>query len=711
MQRFDLVRERNCWRRARCHRLAFLVDGEAYFRAVAEAIERAHHTVMVIGWDFDPRIALRRDTSEPERRLGELLLDAVERRPELWVRILNWDFALIYALTQPIPLFAVGLPKHRRIRIRHDGTHPPGASHHQKVVVVDDQLAFVGGVDLTRCRWDTSHHRAADPGRIDPRGQPYGPFHDVQVAVDGEAAAALGDLARRRWWFATGQRVPPVTASRDPWPLHVAPDVRNVEVGLARTEPGFDDRPEVREVERLWLDAIASAQRWIYIENQYFTSATLADAIAARLQEPGGPEIIMALPRDSSGWLEQTTMDGLRAQLLGRLRSRDRFERLRVYYPVVDQDGRDLEVYVHAKVMIVDDAVACVGSANLSNRSLGLDTECNLVLARQGGREAGEAITTLLDRLVGEHVGASPGTVRAAVQQGSLITALDALNRHRRGLRSLPTEEPSWLIEALPDVGLLDPERPIDLEDWLQGHGTGGQPAPRRWNVTPGVWITVVLGAAIVAAVRLWTGPEGIEALLAGIRGAVDGTVGPLLAVAGYLVGSLLLIPSTLVALATVAALGPGVGFGCAFAGAAGAAVVGYLLGRMLHRDTVRRLSGVRLNQISQALHRHGVPGMIAARLQPRAPFALVNLVAGASGVDFRQYIVATALGLLPQLAAVTLCGSLLVAAVRAPTAPRLAALGAAVLAVVSVAWFVGRLLSRPSRLSESPGSGGSHEL
>ena len=98
----------------------------------------------------------------------------------------------------------------RGVRFGFDDHHPVGASHHQKIVVVDDQLAFCGGIDLTGHRWDTSAHRPDEPARKTPLGKAYGPYHEVQAMVTGPAAASLGVLARDRWRALGAERMPSV---------------------------------------------------------------------------------------------------------------------------------------------------------------------------------------------------------------------------------------------------------------------------------------------------------------------------------------------------------------------------------------------------------------------------------------------------------------------------------------------------------------------
>ena len=131
--------------------------------------------------------------------------------------------------------YKLGWKTHGRIHFQLDGDHPIGASHHQKIVVVDNSLAFVGGIDLTKSRWDTSEHIMNDPRRSDPDGTLYLPFHDVQMLVDGPAAAALGDIFRKRWLNATGQRLDADQIRDDlSWPADRPPDLRDVQVAIAR---------------------------------------------------------------------------------------------------------------------------------------------------------------------------------------------------------------------------------------------------------------------------------------------------------------------------------------------------------------------------------------------------------------------------------------------------------------------------------------------
>ena len=182
------------------------------------------------------------------------------------------------------------MPRH--VRFGFDDRHPVGGSHHQKIVVVDDQLAFCGGIDLTGHRWDTAAHRVEEPARTTPLARPYGPYHEIQAMVTGPVAASLGVLARDRWRALGEERMPPLRAPpTTSGPPTSTPDLADVDVAIARTMPRSETEPAVRECEALFLDSIAAAKRTIYIESQYFTNDVLGAALAARLREPDGPEV------------------------------------------------------------------------------------------------------------------------------------------------------------------------------------------------------------------------------------------------------------------------------------------------------------------------------------------------------------------------------------------------------------------------------------
>jgi phosphatidylserine/phosphatidylglycerophosphate/cardiolipin synthase-like enzyme len=322
-QKRTLIPGRNCMLVARASRAVLLVDASQYFSCLAEVFSRAESSILIIGWDFDGRIKLcpDHDGCPP---LGPFLRSLVEAKPDLHVNILVWSLAVVHAPGAPLPLL-IGerWQEHPRITLRLDREHPVYASHHQKIVCIDDRLAFVGGIDLTVRRWDTCRHAEDLDCRTEPDGTPYGPVHDVQMMVEGDAAKSLADVARDRCRTAS-LRVPP-TVSRprdDLWPKLVEPDFTDCPIGIARTAPAWRGFLALDEIAQLTLDVLSSAQTAIYLEAQYLTSRLVRRWMEKSLASGHGPEIVIILKRTLSGVLERLIMGGNRDRLLRRLAGR-----------------------------------------------------------------------------------------------------------------------------------------------------------------------------------------------------------------------------------------------------------------------------------------------------------------------------------------------------------------------------------------------------
>lgn len=454
-----------CWRIAQAPRLSVIVDAARYFSALRDAVRQARHSVLMIGWEFDTRISLdpRDRGGEVPQRLGRFLSWAVRNRPGLQIRLLEWDTGMLRALGRgTTPLRIADWVSSGRITLKLDHAHPVGAAHHQKIVVIDDRLAFCGGIDTTADRWDTRDHLDFHPLRRRPTTRRrYGPWHDATVAVDGAAARALGELARDRWKRATGDDLPVPPPLPAIWPADLAETMTDVEVAIARTAPDYGGHAAVREIEALYLAIIAATRRSLYVESQYFASRRIAEAMAARLREPDGPEFVVVNPEAAEGWLEEEVMGSSRARLLSVIRGADRHRRFRLYTPVAECGT---PIYVHAKIVVMDDRLLRVGSSNLNNRSLGLDTECDLAV--EAGPEETDLrrrIAGLRDDLLAEHLGRPLPEVQAAIAAagGSLVAAIEALRGAGRTL--VPFDPPD--LNALEDAvfaenELLDPERP-----------------------------------------------------------------------------------------------------------------------------------------------------------------------------------------------------------------------------------------------------------
>ncbi|TMJ32652.1 MAG: hypothetical protein E6G96_05850 [Alphaproteobacteria bacterium] len=408
---------RNIWRLERAERAALLIDAASYYGALREALIKARSSVFVIGWDLDSRTRLVGERGPPldgyPETFAQFLTALVNERPDLLVHLLVWDYSMLYALErEPFPIFSLGWRTPQRIRYCLDDDLPVGASHHQKLVVIDDAVAFCGGLDITIRRWDTAEHRPDDPRRVDPAGVRYHPFHDVQALVDGKAALALAELVRERWARAGCVAAPPVQPTGDPWPDTVKPDFKLVDVGVARTLPITEETDEIREIEGLFVDAIDHATRTIYIENQFLTATRIAERLAKRMQEQPALEVVMVVPKAHHSWLESQVMRSGRVRFMQILEAAGVLDRVALLSPHVCAGKSDTDVMVHSKLMIVDDVLLHVGSANLNNRSIGLDSECDLAIEAASADQR-RRLQAIRDRLLGHHFACMHGLANA----------------------------------------------------------------------------------------------------------------------------------------------------------------------------------------------------------------------------------------------------------------------------------------------------------
>ena len=180
----------------------------------------------------------------------------------------------------------------------------------------------------------------------------------------------------------------------------------------------------MRENEALHVEAIRAARACIYMENQYFTSTLIAGELARRLAEPAGPEVVLVSTEHSPSYFDRITMDKTRLNFIRTLKEADKYGRMRAYSPVTTL-GRT--IIVHAKLTIIDDVLLRIGSANLNNRSLGFDTECDMSF--EAGDAASRAeITHLRNTLLAHWLGCVKGVLEAGIDEaGSVGVALEAL--------------------------------------------------------------------------------------------------------------------------------------------------------------------------------------------------------------------------------------------------------------------------------------------
>ena len=264
------------------------------------------------------------------------------------------------------------LVKYTKIECALDAKERPLHCHHEKTIVIDDRVAFVGGIDLTSesgDRYDTSHHH--------PRAKVG--WHDACARIEGPAVTDVAEHFRVRWHEVTRETLAP------PRPSAAAGDV---DIQIVRTVPERVYKAIPRGdfgICESYLRAIKAAERFLYIENQFLWSPEIEAALHDKIANPPSPDfrLLLLLPAKPNSGGDNTR--GVLGDLIqadadaGRLLACTLFART---------ENLTDPIYIHAKIAIADDNWLTLGSANLNEHSLFNDTEMNIVthdpeLARQ----------------------------------------------------------------------------------------------------------------------------------------------------------------------------------------------------------------------------------------------------------------------------------------------------------------------------------------
>jgi phosphatidylserine/phosphatidylglycerophosphate/cardiolipin synthase-like enzyme len=407
--------------------LEVLIDGAEAFPVVAEAIEQAQEYVHVAGWHLAPHLELVR--GERPCVLGALLAEAAQR---VDVKVLVWAGA-------PVPVFhptrkevsrtVKRLTRGTKIRCEADPREHPFHCHHEKIVVIDGEVAFVGGIDMTDLAGD----------RFDVRDHPARRrlgWHDVTTRIRGPAVRDVADHFDLRWEELTGEQLeqqpapPPAGQAR-------TQVVRTIADGMYRRVPHGDFR-----ILESYVRAIRQAQRFIYLENQFLWSPEIVALLADKLRSPPTERfrIVILLPARANNGQDDTS--GQLSVLVAADDGNDRFLAATIRSLT---DGRVDPLYVHAKVGIVDDRWLTVGSANLNAHSLMNDTEMNVVT------DDPDVVRTTRLRLWAEHLQVDPETIAAedpatAIDERWRPIALEQLRRLKDG------EPATHRLVAIPGV-------------------------------------------------------------------------------------------------------------------------------------------------------------------------------------------------------------------------------------------------------------------
>lgn len=439
----------NCCKIRTVDRLAMLIDGEEYYQAFFETVPKAKKSIDILGWELDSRINIGHIHNQYPSNLRLYFNQLVKNNRRLHVNVLIWrsPFYLLFGREN----FASArwkLETDKNINFRQVGHPHIYGTHHEKMVIIDNKCAFLGGMDISRKRWDTPDHKLNNPLRKDEYGNPYHPIHDIQIVLTGEIIQELKHHLKEKHM---PDQLDETEKDGELWPHTNAVEVDYIKAALSRT----NSAKGYREIENLYLEAIHAAKKFIYIENQYFSSETIINALCWKLMEKDGPEVIIVLPYSYRGKFEKAIYTSARNKALKKLRDADHFRRLGFFYPDNAKNDQSRFIVVHSKFMIVDNEFLTLGSANLNNRSLHVDSELNLSMEEYEDNGVKTFIRDNLFRLLEEHLDTKSIDLQKVFQTSSLLKTIRVFQKKKeRTLKDIPLMEMS-LTESL--MTLLTP--------------------------------------------------------------------------------------------------------------------------------------------------------------------------------------------------------------------------------------------------------------
>jgi phospholipase D1/2 len=618
---------RNCWRVTEARHLSLLVDCEAFYRAVHAAICNARRSIFIVGWEVHSRVRLLRGEDERNSEAPSVFVDLLawkaKQSPNVQIYLLRWDSSVVFVAERELMtgfVWTSNTPEN--IHVCQDETAPLGGSHHQKVIIVDEELAFTGGMDIARERWDNRSHSLLNHERVDSSG-PYDPYHDVQVMFDGPAVEPLLQLVKDRWKRAA--KYPAITLLPgvckdgqlvDSWPAIFLPTQKNMACAISRTIPESADVRAVNEVHEMYLDMISRAEKSIYIENQFLTAEDIALALNQQLKKQPKLKVTIVSSYNPKGLFERESMWAGRIEFKKILMKGISRARVQMVSPgIKDDEGKIHYKRIHSKIFCVDDKYLRVASSNLNHRSMGLDTECDVTFAASTPLQR-RWIKDTRDDLIAEHT-----------TYGYQFYNIDDRQFTDQHLQSLAH-------------AIADPSEPGVRKIFSN---------PPRIKVMGALLLLLLLGViiAVVNNNARWLEPTSIQSFLELSR--VSKFALPIVCLV-YILAGFLFFPVTMLSLITAAVFGSFWGPAYGMVGALLSAAIMFSVGRAAGVKWLRKFFGSRIRMVDEHFKNAGVVGVTAIRLLPLAPFSLVNLAAGISSVKFFDYIVGTFFGFLPGL-------------------------------------------------------------
>lgn len=609
---------------------SLLVCAESYFSQIKDAFLNAQEEILILGWSFNLKTILDDDGTT----LEEILFGIPDK---VKIKILVWDYIIFYmADRDPFIGLNIAFKNKKNIQFGRFDFHPMLSSMHIKMVVVDSEVSFVGGIDLDLERRDGKFNFSEDSMRREKDGHMYGPFRDYALRFEGKQIAKDLRTFFEQMWNSQKEQVSRVHQVAD----KLTPGAN---LFFARTLPKFKGNPKDNSSFQLQRWLFENAKRYIFIENQYLTSGRIVDALIQRLAQPLGPEVVIVVSYGHMPILERISMGALLTDCVKKLLHNDPYQRLKIYTLLAPRkrqaslrsEGREF-VKIHSKCVLVDDTYLKIGSSNMNERSLQFDYELDALVSGEVVKKYREEIFSSLLGNGGEvEFGESIIWTfeKARLKYDKIIEVKDILQK-----KSALTDYKDYL--------------PLDKREMTFFEKMGQMFIHRRemLRINAKVVGGIVLLLFIIAG-AIFVGPGEAKGLLdqAVFNLRIDSSLLLMgLFFFSYLILGAFFFPLNAYIFLCGAYFSMGEAFALAMTGAMSSAMLTYAMGTLFQKDLDVEAKLEQANRLGKLLRRNSLKTLVFLRIIPLAPFPFVNLVCGKLRMHFGKYVLGTLLGVAP---------------------------------------------------------------
>jgi uncharacterized membrane protein YdjX (TVP38/TMEM64 family) len=423
-----------------------------------------------------------------------------------------------------------------------------------------------------------------------------------------------------------------------------------VSVAVSETLAQWEDVAQTEHIEALYIDMINRAERFIYMENQFFAHEGIAQALNSRLQEKPDLRVLMVSCFDPRGIMERKALWNGRVCYRDRIEANGVKDRVTLASVVSRANGVEKPVRIHSKLMVVDDAYLRIGSSNINNRSMYMDSECDVVIEAQD-EQTRAAIRHIRNDLIREHTGRELEDIQHMIDSGAMPAEfLNYMTHSRQHLRKINDE--IYRHERFSHIAkrVADPCKPLIP--------LGISMALSKAHIVRLLLVIMAVAAFGLAwkytPLAAYATPEKVVPVLEQVRNTPWAVPA---AMAIYTIGTLLFFPHMVMTATIVLVFTPFQAFSIAMIGSLFSGAIGFWVGQKLGLRSMRALVGNAAEKISGYARKGGLAGITLLRLLPVAPYTAVNLALGMLEIPFWMFMAGTFLGTLPGTTIAALLG------------------------------------------------------